>query len=87
MVSKLFEPITLRGVIVRNRLSVSPMCQYSADPQDRMPNDWHLVHLGSFTRVVTLSIRRVPAAEGGWATLAPSALCLSRLRNPHSTYN
>ena len=41
----LFEPVTLRGVTLRNRIGVSPMCQYSA--KDGMANDWHLVHLGS----------------------------------------
>lgn len=48
--SKLFEAITLRGVTARNRLWVTPMCQYSAEQMDGMPNDWHLVHLGSFAR-------------------------------------
>ncbi len=43
--SKLFEKLKLRGVEFRNRLWVSPMCQYSS--VDGMPNDWHLVHLGS----------------------------------------
>jgi 2,4-dienoyl-CoA reductase-like NADH-dependent reductase (Old Yellow Enzyme family) len=47
-VSQLFTPITLRDVIVRNRVWVAPMCQYSA--VDGVPNDWHLVHLGSFAR-------------------------------------
>jgi 2,4-dienoyl-CoA reductase-like NADH-dependent reductase (Old Yellow Enzyme family) len=41
----LFEPITFRGVTVRNRIGVSPMCQYNS--VDGMANDWHLVHLGS----------------------------------------
>lgn len=41
----LFEPLTLRGVTLRNRIGVSPMCQYSSE--DGMANDWHLVHLGS----------------------------------------
>ena len=41
----LFDPITLRGVTLRNRIGVSPMCQYSAT--DGLVNDWHLVHLGS----------------------------------------
>jgi 2,4-dienoyl-CoA reductase-like NADH-dependent reductase (Old Yellow Enzyme family) len=41
----LFEPLTLRSVRFRNRIFVSPMCQYSSD--DGMPNDWHLVHLGA----------------------------------------
>jgi 2,4-dienoyl-CoA reductase-like NADH-dependent reductase (Old Yellow Enzyme family) len=42
---KLFSPLTLRGVTFRNRIFVSPMCQYSC--VDGVPNDWHLVHLGS----------------------------------------
>ena len=41
----LFDPITLRGVTLRNRIGVSPMCQYSAT--DGQINDWHVVHLGS----------------------------------------
>ncbi|APZ43689.1 NADH:flavin oxidoreductase/NADH oxidase [Acidihalobacter ferrooxydans] len=41
----LFTPIRLRGLDIRNRIFVSPMCQYSST--DGMPNDWHLVHLGS----------------------------------------
>ncbi len=43
--SFLFEPLTIRNVAFKNRLAVSPMCQYSA--QDGFANDWHLVHLGS----------------------------------------
>jgi 2,4-dienoyl-CoA reductase-like NADH-dependent reductase (Old Yellow Enzyme family) len=43
--SKLFEPMKIRGVSFRNRLWVSPMCQYSSD--NGMPTDWHMVHLGS----------------------------------------
>jgi 2,4-dienoyl-CoA reductase-like NADH-dependent reductase (Old Yellow Enzyme family) len=41
----LFDPLTLRSVTLRNRMGVSPMCQYSST--DGYPNDWHLVHLGS----------------------------------------
>jgi 2,4-dienoyl-CoA reductase-like NADH-dependent reductase (Old Yellow Enzyme family) len=41
----LFTPLTLRGFTFRNRIVVSPMCQYSAT--DGLANDWHLVHLGS----------------------------------------
>lgn len=44
--SQLFDPIKLRDLTVRNRVWVSPMCQYSA--VDGVPNDWHLVHLGQF---------------------------------------
>ena len=43
--SKLFENFKLRDIEFRNRLWVSPMCQYSSE--DGLPIDWHLVHLGS----------------------------------------
>jgi 2,4-dienoyl-CoA reductase-like NADH-dependent reductase (Old Yellow Enzyme family) len=46
----LFDPITLRGTDFRNRLWVAPMCQYSAERQDGVATDWHLVHLGSLAR-------------------------------------
>ncbi|MFL9923252.1 NADH:flavin oxidoreductase/NADH oxidase [Herbaspirillum lusitanum] len=45
MSSKLFSPLSLRGLTLPNRIVVSPMCQYSA--KDGFVNDWHLVHLGS----------------------------------------
>lgn len=41
----MFTPFRLRELTLSNRIVVSPMCQYSAE--DGMPNDWHLVHLGS----------------------------------------
>jgi 2,4-dienoyl-CoA reductase-like NADH-dependent reductase (Old Yellow Enzyme family) len=41
----LFDPLQLRDVVFRNRIFVSPMCQYSS--RDGFANDWHLVHLGS----------------------------------------
>ena len=44
----LFQPIELRGAKARNRIVVSPMCQYSA--QDGHVTDWHLVHLGKFAQ-------------------------------------
>ena len=44
----LFEPIALREVRARNRIVVSPMCQYSAN--DGHVTDWHLVHLGKFAQ-------------------------------------
>jgi 2,4-dienoyl-CoA reductase-like NADH-dependent reductase (Old Yellow Enzyme family) len=43
--SFLFSELKLRGVTFRNRIFVSPMCQYSSD--DGLPTDWHFVHLGS----------------------------------------
>lgn len=44
--SQLFSPLTLRGLTLRNRTVIAPMCQYSA--KGGMPNDWHFVHLGRF---------------------------------------
>ena len=43
--SILFSPLNLKSIAFRNRIFVSPMCQYSS--QDGLPTDWHLVHLGS----------------------------------------
>ena len=43
--SFLFQPITFRSIVLKNRIVVSPMCQYSSI--DGFANDWHLVHLGS----------------------------------------
>src|SRR5690554_5627539 len=45
MSTQLFSPITFRNVTMRNRIAVSPMCQYSS--ADGKAGDWHLVHLGS----------------------------------------
>lgn len=41
----LFTPLQVRGVTFRNRIGVSPMCQYSSE--NGFASDWHLVHLGS----------------------------------------
>ncbi|WP_125773016.1 NADH:flavin oxidoreductase/NADH oxidase [Antribacter gilvus] len=61
--SRLFEPVTLRGLTFPNRAWVAPMCQYSAT--GGMPDDWHLVHYGSlatggFGLVVTEATAVVP---------------------------
>ncbi len=45
MISRLLSPLTVKGIVFRNRIVVSPMCQYSA--KDGFASDWHLVHLGS----------------------------------------
>ena len=42
----LFSPITVRGVTLKNRIVISPMCQYSA--REGLANEWHNVHLGQF---------------------------------------
>ncbi len=43
--ASLFQEFRLKDVVMRNRIAVSPMCQYSSD--DGFPNEWHVVHLGS----------------------------------------
>ena len=43
--SKLFEPLKIKNIELKNRIVVSPMCQYSSE--DGFANDWHLVHLGT----------------------------------------
>lgn len=71
----LFDPLTLGDVTLRNRIAISPMCEYSA--VDGVPNDWHLVHLGSravggaglvFTEATAVSPegRISPADTGLW---------------------
>ncbi|MDP2089471.1 MAG: NADH:flavin oxidoreductase/NADH oxidase [Flavobacteriaceae bacterium] len=41
----LYEPLRIKNIVLKNRIIVSPMCQYSGE--DGFANDWHLVHLGS----------------------------------------
>lgn len=47
MTEDLFTPLSLRETEARNRVMVSPMCQYSCEDRDGMASNWHLVHLGS----------------------------------------
>lgn len=71
----LFEPLSMGDVVLRNRIAVSPMCEYSA--VDGLADDWHLVHLGSravggagivFTEATAVSPegRISPADTGIW---------------------
>ncbi|HEX8726662.1 MAG TPA: NADH:flavin oxidoreductase/NADH oxidase [Gemmatimonadaceae bacterium] len=73
----LFDPLKIRGVEFRNRIFVSPMCEYSST--DGLPNDWHLVHLGSravggaglvFTEATAVSPegRISPSDTGIWSS-------------------
>jgi 2,4-dienoyl-CoA reductase-like NADH-dependent reductase (Old Yellow Enzyme family) len=60
----LFDPLTLRGLTLKNRIMMSPMCQYSAK-EDGLPNDWHFVHYA--TRAVGgvgLILLEATAVEG-----------------------
>lgn len=42
----LFEPLTIRGLTLKNRIMMAPMCQYSTG-EDSMPTDWHYLHYGT----------------------------------------
>lgn len=44
---RLFEPLTLRQLTIRNRIWLSPMCQYAVTAFDGIPHEWHQVHLGA----------------------------------------
>lgn len=72
----MFTPFKLRDLVLANRVVVSPMCMYSAE--DGMPNDWHMVHLGSravggaglvMTEMTDISPegRITPGCAGLWA--------------------
>lgn len=50
----LFSPLTAKSITLRNRIGVSPMCQYCSE--DGLATDWHMVHLGS--RAVCRACRR-----------------------------
>lgn len=43
----LFDPLELRGLLLRNRMVLPPMCQYRATGHDGLPTDWHLMHYGA----------------------------------------
>ena len=81
----LLSPLTIRGVTLRNRIVMSPMCQYIAG--EGLASDWHLVHLGSRARAVSDSwmveatavaperdgSRRATSASGATSTSSRSA--------------
>ncbi|MGI3783740.1 MAG: NADH:flavin oxidoreductase/NADH oxidase [Janthinobacterium lividum] len=62
--SVLFESLTLRGLTVRNRIWLAPMCQYSVERRDGVPTDWHLVNLGA-------------RAQGGFGLLLTEATAVT----------
>src|SRR3954462_8503648 len=70
--AQFFSPLRLREVELRNRVVVSPMCQYSS--VDGFFNDWHLVHLGS----------RAVGGAGLICTDANDVTALGRI-SPHDT--
>src|SRR6185369_18093385 len=80
---QLFRPLTFRSVTARNRIMVSPMCQYSAT--DGVADDWHFQHLASravggagivFTEVVHTEARGriTPNCLGLWNDVQRDAL-------------
>lgn len=77
-----FQPFRLRGLQVENRMTVSPMCQYSAE--DGLPGDWHLMHYGSraiggpgliFTEMTCVApdARITPGCTGLWNDVQEAA--------------
>jgi 2,4-dienoyl-CoA reductase-like NADH-dependent reductase (Old Yellow Enzyme family) len=83
MTPKLFTPLTLKGITLRNRIAVSPMCQYQA--VDGLPTDWHLPHYVERARggaglvvveatAVSPEGRITPACLGLWSDEQAAAL-------------
>ena len=74
----LFQPITFRSVTARNRIVVSPMCQYSAN--DGLGDDWHIQNLGAKAAggagIVIAEATHVSAigriTPAAWASTRPS---------------
>ncbi len=77
----LFQPLTIRGVTLRNRVFMSPMCQYSSE--DGFANDWHLVHLGSRAvgGVSLITVEATGVTPEGRITLG----CLGLWKDEHIT--
>lgn len=72
MEAHLFSPLTIRGATFRNRVFVSPMCQYSSE--NGFANDWHLTHLasraiGGASLVMTEAAAVLPEGRISWADL------------------
>ena len=81
--SQLFSPLKIKDVTFKNRIGVSPMCQYSSF--DGVANDWHMVHLGSMAiggagliiaeaTAVTPEGRITPGCAGIWSDAHVEAL-------------
>ncbi|HEY8701494.1 MAG TPA: NADH:flavin oxidoreductase/NADH oxidase, partial [Arthrobacter sp.] len=69
----LFRPLKLRSLELRHRGWVSPMCQYSCGPDGApgVPNDWHLMHLGSFATGGAALILTEAAAVSAEGRISP----------------
>jgi 2,4-dienoyl-CoA reductase-like NADH-dependent reductase (Old Yellow Enzyme family) len=73
--SKLFTPFRVGGLELRNRIVVSPMCQYSADDEGRA-TDWHVIHLGhlALSGAALLTIEATAVTPEGRITLGDLGL-------------
>jgi hypothetical protein len=77
--SRLFFPITLRGLTLDNRIVLSPMCQYAS--QDGNPSPWHTVHLGTYALAnLGLAITEATAVEPAGRI---SPMCLGLYSDAH----
>ena len=79
----LFDPMTIRGLTLANRVFVSPMCEYSSG--DGFANDWHLVHLGSRAAggaALTMTEATAVTAEGRITPGGPGDLERRARRRP-----
>ncbi|MFW0737475.1 NADH:flavin oxidoreductase/NADH oxidase [Flavobacterium sp. T12S277] len=74
MASLLFSPLTIKKITLKNRIVISPMCQYSSI--DGFANDWHLVHLGSRASGGVGLIIQEATAVSPEARISPSDLGL-----------
>lgn len=76
MPSALFTPLQLRSLRIAHRGWVSPMCQYSCTPEtgEGVPNDWHLMHLGSFAAGGAALILSEAAAVNASGRISPGTL-------------
>ncbi|WP_281636951.1 NADH:flavin oxidoreductase/NADH oxidase [Flavobacterium marginilacus] len=74
MASQLFSPLQIKSITLKNRIAISPMCQYSAD--EGFANNWHLVHLGSRATGGAGLIIQEATAVSPEARISPSDLGL-----------
>ena len=74
--ARLFEPLTLKSIMTRNRIVISPMCQYSA--KEGLANDWHFAHLSTFA----LGGARIVFTEAEFISNSAT----QRIRNGHTEF-
>jgi len=72
MASQLFTPLQIKSITLKNRIAISPMCQYSAE--EGFANNWHLVHLGSRAIGGAALIIQEATAVSPEARISPSDL-------------